>query len=418
MVMKSIARALVAAAALCLISQSSMAQDEEPIKIGWGIAQSGPLASGGKAAIVAAQIWRDDINADGGLLGRPVELVIYDDQSNPAIVPGIYSKLLDVDNVDLLVSGYGTGVQAALIPLAMQRQKVLMGTMGTAVNETFKYDRFFQILPAGPNSGSANSRGFFELAMSMEPKPKTVALLGSDVEFSQSQQEGAREVANEHGLDIVYDESFPPNTVDMTQIMRVVKSSDPDIIWIGSYPGETVAVMRAVRDLGLTPMIIGGGMVGTQYAAIKQQLGPLLNGVVNFNYYAPEPTMKFSGTDEFLARYQERAVKEGTDELGYYIPPLVYAEFQVLAQAVTKAGELDDAKIAEALRSETFETVVGDIKFGPEGEWEKSRILFTQYQGVSDSDLDQFKKAGAEVILYPPELKSGDFRYPYSETAN
>jgi branched-chain amino acid transport system substrate-binding protein len=415
--MKTIGRALLAAAALSLCGWSAQAQDKQPIRIGWGVAQSGALASGGKSAIVAANIWEEDVNAKGGLLGRPVELVIYDDQSNPATVPGIYSKLLDVDKVDIIVSGYGTGIQAALIPLAMQRQKVLMGTMGTAANETFKYDRFFQILPAGPNSGSANSRGFFELAMSMDPKPKTVALLGSDVEFSQAQQAGAREVAKQHGLEIVYDESFPPNTVDMTQIVRVMKASNPDIVWVGSYPGETVALMRAVRDLSLTPQIIGGGMVGTQYAALKQQLGPLLNGVVNFNYYAPEPTMKFAGTDEFLTRYQERAVKEGTDELGYYIPPLIYAEFQVLADAVTQAGSLDDAALAEVLKTKTFDTVVGQVKFGEHGEWAQSRILFTQFQGVSGSDLEQFKKPGTEVILYPAELKSGDFKYPYTDAA-
>lgn len=415
--LKTIGRALAIAAALTLWGWSAQAQEKKPIRIGWGVAQSGALASGGKSAIVAAKIWAEDVNGKGGLLGRPVELVIYDDQSNPATVPGIYSKLLDVDKVDLIVSGYGTGIQAALIPLAMQRQKVLMGTMGTAANEAFKYDRFFQILPAGPESDSANSRGFFELAMSMEPKPKTVALLGSDVEFSQAQQAGAREVAKRHGLDIVYDESFPPNTVDMTQIVRVMKASNPDIVWVASYPGETVALMRAVRDLALTPKIIGGGMVGTQYAALKQQLGPLLNGVVNFNYYAPEPTMKFDGTDEFLARYQERAVKEGTDELGYYIPPLIYAEFQVLADAVTEANSLDDAALAEVLKTKAFDTIVGQVKFGEHGEWEKSRILFTQFQGVSGSGLEQFTKPGTEVILYPAELKSGDFRYPYVDAA-
>ncbi|MEH2474496.1 branched-chain amino acid transport system substrate-binding protein [Nitrobacteraceae bacterium AZCC 2161] len=411
--LKSMARTLLAVGVLSACGLAH-AEDKRPIKIGWGVTQSGALASGGKSAIVAARIWEEDINAKGGLLGRPVELVIYDDQSNPATVPGIYSKLIDIDKVDLLVSGYGTGVQAALIPLVMQRGKVLMGTMGTAANETFKYNRFFQILPAGPNSGTANSRGFFELATSMDPGPKTVALLGSDVEFSQSQQAGAREVAKSHGLKIVYDESFPPNTVDMTQIVRVMKASNPDIVWVATYPGESVALMRAVRDLGLAPKIMGGGMVGTQYAALKQQLGPLLNGLVNFNYYAPEPTMTFSGTDDFLKRYQARAVKEGTDELGYYIPSLIYAEFQVLAQAVMEANTLDDAKLAELLHKNTFETIVGAVKFGEYGEWEKSRILFTQFQNVAGNDLAQFKKAGTEVILYPPEFKSGKFVYPYS----
>src|ERR1019366_691632 len=123
----------------------------EPIKIGFGMAQSGPLGGNGKAALLAIEMWRDNINARGGLLGRPVQLVYYDDQTNPALIPGIYSKLLDVDKVDLVFGGYGTAVAGAALPIVMQHKQLLIATGAVAVNAKFRYDKFFNMLPNGPN---------------------------------------------------------------------------------------------------------------------------------------------------------------------------------------------------------------------------------------------------------------------------
>ncbi|MGB6565968.1 MAG: ABC transporter substrate-binding protein, partial [Xanthobacteraceae bacterium] len=113
---------LIAGAALA-VSAVQPARAADPITIGFSMAQSGPLAVNGKSALLAMQIWQDDVNAKGGLLGRPVKLVFYDDQSNPATVPGIYTKLLDVDKVDLVVSGYATNIVAPAIPVVMQHGK-------------------------------------------------------------------------------------------------------------------------------------------------------------------------------------------------------------------------------------------------------------------------------------------------------
>ena len=124
---------------------------QQPLKIGFGMSLTGPLAGNGKAALIAMEIWRDDVNAKGGILGRKVEFVYYDDQTSPATVPGIYTKLLDVDKVDLVVSGYGTNVIAPAMPIMMQRNLVFMSLFGLNVNSKFKYERYFQIMPAGPN---------------------------------------------------------------------------------------------------------------------------------------------------------------------------------------------------------------------------------------------------------------------------
>src|SRR2546428_11417336 len=123
---------------------------QQPLKIGFGMSLPGPLAGNGKAALISMQIWAEDVNAKGGILGRKVELVYYDDQTNPSTVPSIYAKLLDVDKVDLLVSGYGTNVIAPAMPIMMQRNMAFIGLFGLNVNSKFKYDRYFQIMPAGP----------------------------------------------------------------------------------------------------------------------------------------------------------------------------------------------------------------------------------------------------------------------------
>jgi branched-chain amino acid transport system substrate-binding protein len=165
----------IAATATALLF-SAAAAAQEPIKIGCGMALTGGLAANGKAALIAMEIWADDVNARGGLLGRQVKLICYDDQTNPATIPGIYTKLLDVDKVDLVVSGYGTNLIAPAMPIVMQRNLMFMALFGLDVNAKFKYDRYFQIMPAGPEPAVDWSRGFFEAAMALT-QPVTVALV-------------------------------------------------------------------------------------------------------------------------------------------------------------------------------------------------------------------------------------------------
>jgi branched-chain amino acid transport system substrate-binding protein len=391
------------------------ARAADPLKIGFSMPLTGGLAGGGKAALLAIQIWAEDVNAKGGLLGRPVQLVFYDDQTTSSQVPAIYTKLLDIDKVDLVISAYGTNQIAPAMPIVMQRNLVFMGLFGTGVNDNFHYDKYFQILPNGKETRLGPSEGFLELAMTMNPKPETIALAAADAEYAQTVISGAREIVKRLGLKVVYDRSYPPNTVDYAPIVRAMQAANPDVVYVASYPPDSVGIVRAASEIGLKPKMFGGGMIGIAFTPIKQQLGPLLNGIVAYDVYVPEPTMKFPGVEEFLKRYQEKAAAQGVDPLGYYLPPYAYAEMQILAEAVATVGSLDQAKIAEYIHKTAFKTIVGDVKFADNGEWEKPRILFVQYQGIEGNDVNQFRQAGKQVILYPPELKSGEFRYPYSE---
>jgi branched-chain amino acid transport system substrate-binding protein len=414
-ILGGVAAAAVAVAALTLAPTASTAQSGEPITIGFSMALTGPLGGVGSSALLAMQIWEEDQNAKGGLLGRPVKLVYYDDTSKPDTVPGIYTKLLDADKVDLIVGPYATGQIAPSVPIAMQKGKVLVSLFGTGVNEQFKYDRYFSMISTGPDPKPAFTAGYFEVAMAQNPKPETIALVGADAEFGRNICEGARINANNAGLKIVYDSTYPPNTTEVTPIVRAIQATNPDLVVICSYPVESAAFVRAIDEVGFKPKMIGGGMVGLQLTPFKTQLGPLLNGIVNYEMWLPASTLQSKLIDDVVAKYQARAADAKVDPLGYYIPPWAYSQLQVLAAGIEGAQSLDDAKIAEWLHANPVDTVVGKISFGPLGEWTEARILQSQFQNIKGTELDEFKDMSKMPILTPSNVKTGEVIYPYAD---
>ncbi len=402
--------------ALSLLLCASAHAQQGPLRIGFGMSLTGPLAGNGKAALISMQIWQEDANARGGILGRKVELVYYDDQTNASTVPGIYSKLLDVDKVDLVVSGYGTNVIAPAMPIMMQRNMTFMGLFGLNVNSKFGYDRYFQIMPSGPDPAIGWTQGYFDTAMGLNPKPQTVALVGADAEYPALALQGAREQVKRTGLKIVYDKSYPPNTVDFSPIVRAIQATNPDLVYVASYPPDSAGLIRAANEIGLKTRMFGGGMVGPQFAALKTQLGPLLNGIVNYETFAPDVADKFPSLEQFLVKYQARAAKEGVDALGYYLPPFAYAMMEVLEQSIKAVGSLDQAKLADHMHRTEFNTCVGKVRFGPNGEWAQPRMLAVQYHGITGNDLDQWRKSGHVKVLTPPAFKTGNVTTPYQDS--
>lgn len=407
---------LAGASALSAAAVLRPALAVDPIKIGFGISLTGPNAAAGKMFLVARQIWKDEVNGKRGILGRPVEFVYYDDQSNPSLVPGLYSKLLEVDKVDLLLSGFATNQIAPAMPVVMAHKKLFLGLFGTGVNDHFGYDRYFQILPNGPEGDASLSGGFFEAALTANPKGQTVALFGDDTEFGHNVLSGARANAQRRGFKIVYDRTAPPTTADYTPIVRAIAAANPDVVFAATYPTGSVGLLRSVRELGYSPRMFGGAMIGLQFTRIKVQLGPLLDGIVVNENYVPEPTMKFEGADEVLSRYRQRAANQGVDPHGFW-SLFGYAQLQILEQAIGSVGSLDQGKLADYMHNSRFKTVVGQVKFGPLGEWEKSRILLVQYRNVAAHDIAQFRRAGKAVIIAPKELKSGELIYPFAKAS-
>ena len=401
--------------ALMLVPGSSaFAQDKRPVRIGFSIAQTGTLAAGGKAALIARQMWKDDVNARGGILGRPVELVFYDDQTNGSNTPGIYTKLIDVDKVDILFGPYGTPVQAPILPLVKQRDMLVFGNFSYLANEQLKYDMYFHAAPFGATP-DAWPGAFVRLAHSKGAK--TIAIMAADSEGTQTLAAGARSVAEKLGLKVVYDQKFPFNSVDFSSILRSVRASKAEAVYVASFPNETAAIVRGVNEVGVgdSVKIFGGGMVGLQFAPLLESLGSSVNGIVNFHTYVPEKTMDFPGIRDFLTRYAVKAKEAQVDPLGFYLAPFNYAMGQVIEQAANVSKTLDNRTLAKYMKENEFATIVGKIRFGPTGEWQTPRMVQVQYQGVVDKNIDQFRAPGRTVIVEPAEYVSGELRMPFEK---
>ncbi len=404
---------------LCMALVATPSHGAEPIRIGLSISLTGGLAANGKQVLTAMQIWRDDINANGGLLGRPVELVYYDDQSMGTQVPGIYTKLIEIDKVDLTVGPYGTNLVVPALPVFMQHGMVTVGITAQGANLQFHYPRYFSMNSVGPDPKHAFADGFFAVAMAQNPKPTSLAIAVADAELGKISSEGVRDDAKKYGLNIVYDRAYPPNTTDFSPIIRAVQATDPDIVYNASYPPDTIGMIRAAAEVGLKTKMFGGTMIGLLSTGFKTQLGPLLNGVVNTaDIYVPSPKFDFPGLQPLLAEYHKRAMSEGIDPYGYNFAPLGYAALQVLAAGVEGTGGLDQEKIGTWLHAHTVATIAGNLSFGPDGEWTKGRQIVSQFQHVTGHDVEQFQGTSKQIIVWPDQYKTGDLIYPYTRAQN
>lgn len=390
------------------------AQTKEPIKVGFSMSLTGAVAPNGRQLLTAIEIWRDDVNAAGGLLGRPVELVYYDDQSTPANVPAIYTKLMSIDKVDLLLGPYATNMTAPAMPVIMQANKTTISLLAIGVNRHFNYDRYFSMVPISSEGVAAFSRGFFELAAQQKPKPATVAMVAADAEFARTAADGAKENAKNLGFKVIFDRSYPPATTDFGPIMRAVQAAEADIVFVAAYPPDTVGIVRSAHEVGLAPKMFGGTMIGLLATPLKVQLGPLTNNLVIMESFVQAPTFNFPGLQEMLAKYRDKAKGQKIDPYGIGFAPFGYAAGQVLAKAVEETKSLDHDKIAKYIHANKFQTVAGEIAFGKDGEWAEPRTVFTQFQNVKPNDVEQFRDGAKQPILWPDKFKTGKMIYPYS----
>ncbi len=381
------------------------------VKIGMSMPQTGTLGAGGQAALVALRRWVDEVNSRGGLLKRKVEFLAYDDQTNPANVPGIYTKLLDVDKVDLLIAPYGTVPTAPIMPMVKQRELLLIGNFSFQVNAKVQHGMWFNNSPW--NDASSWSDGFIRAGQ--RAGAKTVAFLAADQEFAQNLANGARELAKKGNIKAVYDQNYPPATTDFSSLIRGIRGARPEMVFVMSYPNDSVAVIRAVNEIGVGSQVqvFGGGMVGLQFTPIMTALGSLLNGVLNYNSYVPG--MKFPGIEDFLARYAKRAAEAKVDPLGFYLPPFNYAIGQIYEQAINATKSFDHKTLAAWLHKNEVKTVVGPIRWDKSGEWANPRVVQAQFRGVVDKNMEQFRQSGKQVVIYPEAYKTGEVITPFEK---
>ena len=375
------------------------------IRIGYTLSLTGPLAGNSRSAQLSQQIWQDDINAAGGLLGRPVRLVCYDDRADAALTAAQYRRLIDDEQVDLVIGGYGTANLVAALPVVIERQRYFIGLQGLGANNDYRYQRYFAMIPTGTDPNAALTEGFFAVAGDQTPRPHTVALLAADAEFARNPILGAKANATEYGFEIVYEATYPLSTQDYRLYLDAIAEHDCDILFLCSYLADTIDLVRAVRSHRFHPNLVGGAMIGPQNTDVKTTLGPALNGFVNYEYWVPNPAMMFPGVVELLRTYQARAEAAGVDPLGHYMAPLAYAQLQVLAQAVQATGSLDDADLSAYTRTASFDTVMGTVRFGRNGEWDTPRVLQVQFDGITGHGVDQFRSGATQLTVSPPDSR-------------
>ena len=405
---------VVMLAAMAVGMPVAWAQTPEPIKIGFSVSLTGGLASSGKAHLMSKQIWLEEINAKGGLLGRPVKLVYYDDQTNAATLPGIYAKLLDVDKVDLLM-GHATNLIVAAMPIIIERKKLVMVLLALGSNAEFKYSRYFQSAAFGPDSKGVLSDNFFEVAKTPQAgaedggagrRRRRVLQQRADRRARQRQ-----EIRPAHRL--------RPQLSAGDRRLHADRARHPGHR-SGRGPGRVLSAgfgrHRAGRHRGRPEdAAVRRGDGRDAIRPLMQQLGDKVNRVVNYHLYVPSPKMNFPGIETFLKKYQAQAKEAGTDPLGFYQPPFAYAAMQVLEQAIKATGSLNDDKLADYIHKNAFNTIVGEIRFNELGEWATARMLVVQFQKVQGSGLEQYMTGHRQVIVHPPQYKDGELDAPFAK---
>jgi branched-chain amino acid transport system substrate-binding protein len=293
--------------------------------------------------------------------------------------------------------------------MVKERGLLLMGNFSFQVNAKVQHDMWFNNAPWG--DAKSWSEGFLELGK--RAGAKSVAIFAAEGEFQQNLANGARELIKTSGLTVAYDQNYPGNNTDFSSIIRAVRASKAEAVFVACYPNESVAIMRSVNEIGLGPQVqvFGGGMVGLGFGPVMHGLGSLLNGVLNFNSYVPG--MKYPGIEDFLKRYSERALEAKVDRLGYYLPPYNYAIGQMIEQAVNATKSLDHKRLADYLRKNEMKTIVGPINFDKNGERAKPALVQAQFRNIKDNDWDQFKAPGKQVVVWPNAEKQGDVITPF-----
>ncbi|MGY3609595.1 MULTISPECIES: ABC transporter substrate-binding protein [unclassified Bradyrhizobium] len=228
-----------------------MTSDSSPIRIGYCLSLTGPLSGNSKSAQLAHDIWRDDVNSGGGLLGRPVELVRYDDEGDASRVASLYARLMDEDGVDLVIGGYGTNTNLAAMSEIISRQRYFVGLMALGANNELNYENYFAMIPRGPDPNVALTEGFFETAARQTPRPTTVALLSADAVFSRNPILGAKANAAKYGFEVVHEATYPLAASNFAPLLDDVAQSGPDLLFLCSYLQDTIDLVSSPRKAPL-----------------------------------------------------------------------------------------------------------------------------------------------------------------------
>jgi len=380
----------VALAGVVAASLPLPAGAQTPIKIGASMSVTGTYAKPGSYQKEGYDVCIDELNGKGGLLGRKVELVIYDDQSQPATAVKLYEKLITEDKVDAVMGPYSSAVSEAVANVTEKYKKVMVAPLA-ATTSIFKKGRKYIFMVITP------AENYLDGLIDMAAKRglKTVAIINEDTLFPKASAAGTAEAAKKRGMQVVLQEAYPKGNTDFSALLVKIKAANPDVIAAGTYFDDAVAITRQMKELNVNPKMFGltvGGDLPEFYDLLKQN-AEYIYGSTQWDESLPYP-----GQKEFLAAYTKKFKHEPS-----YHAAAGYAGCLIYGEAVKRAGTLDADRVREQLLKMEIKTAFGDYKVEADGFQVAHKMVMLQWQD------------GKRVVVWPDELASGKMRYPTPE---
>jgi branched-chain amino acid transport system substrate-binding protein len=375
--------------ALVVLAGSLPLEAQAPIRIGASLSITGTYAKLGKNQHEGYKLCEKDVNAKGGLLGRKIEFVVYDDQSMPATAVRLYEKLITEDKVDGLMGPYSSPVTEAVANVTEKYKKVLVSPLAATTSIFKKTPRrqyiFMVISPA-----EIYLEGLLDIAA--KRGLKTVAVVNEDTLFSKAAAAGAVDLAKKKGLQVLFTEAYPKGNTDFSALLTKVKAANPDVLAAATYFDDAVALTRQMRELNVNPKAYGvtvGGDLPEFYDTLKQN-AEYIYGATQWEHTLPYP-----GNQEFFETYK----KEFNHEPSYH-SAAGYAGCLVYAEAVKRAGSLEADKVREQLHKLEMRTIFGDFKVDQDGFQIAHKMVTFQWQGEK------------KITVWPDDLAQGKPRFP------
>jgi branched-chain amino acid transport system substrate-binding protein len=363
---------------------------QTPVKIGASMSVTGTYAKPGSYQKEGYDVCIDELNAKGGLLGRKVELVIYDDQSQPATAVKLYEKLITEDKVDAVMGPYSSAVSEAVANVTEKYKKVMVAPLA-ATTSIFKKGRKYIFMVITP------AENYLDGLIDMAAKRglKTVAIINEDTLFPKASAAGTAEAAKKRGMQVVLQEAYPKGNTDFSALLVKIKAANPDVIAAGTYFDDAVAITRQMKELNVNPKMFGltvGGDLPEFYDLLKQ------NAEYVYGSTQWDETLPYPGQKEFLAAYTKKFKHEPS-----YHAAAGYAGCLIYGEAVKRAGTLDADKVREQLLKMEIKTAFGDYKVDADGFQVAHKMVMLQWQD------------GKRVVVWPDDLAGGKARYPTPE---
>ena len=386
-------RFLAAAAAVGVLLAAGAAVAQDAVKIGYAISKTGPFAPAAASQVTTYEYWKQEIEAQGGLnvAGelRPVEWVVYDDQSDFSKGPTIYEKLITDDKVDLLLAPWGTPFHFAIAAVLERYQFPVVGNSAASVD-------LREVEPGNiwfPTAAIPDQIAVELVGLMQAQGVKSVAINMLQLPFSQEIKRFLMPALEGSGIEVVVNEEYAPGTKDMTATLAAIKDAAPDAILSLSYPPDSILFMNQSRELGIeAPFQLV--MIGPTAAFFGKMFGEARDGLVTVGHWTPE-NEEWEGARAFYEGYTEFA----GEEPDYLNSALAYMSLEILEQAVAEVG-LDRDALRAYISSETHQTINGPVKFdGVQNV--TTPTMFLQFQDGKAQVIWPEETATAEWIPKP-----------------